>query len=89
MKFTWHEAKRRSNLTKHGLDFADAAQVFSGPTATVDDEGEYGGEPRFLTTGLLGVQVVIIAHTETDRAIRIISMRKAERHEIQDFFSYL
>lgn len=28
MRFTWHESKRRSNLVKHGLDFADAARVF-------------------------------------------------------------
>jgi uncharacterized protein len=31
MRFTWTESKRRSNLAKHGLDFADAKKVFAGP----------------------------------------------------------
>ncbi len=47
------------------------------------------GEQRFNTTGLLGTSVVVITHTETDDTIHIISMRKAENHEIEDFFSYL
>lgn len=28
MEFEWDEAKARSNLTKHGIDFADATAVF-------------------------------------------------------------
>lgn len=31
MQFEWDEAKNRSNFVKHGLDFADAEQVLSGP----------------------------------------------------------
>jgi len=88
MNFTWHETKRATNLKKHGLDFAEAEKVFSGPTATLED-GMYGNEQRFNTTGLLGVKVVVITHTETDTEIRIISMREAEQHEIKEFFSYL
>ncbi len=88
LNFTWHETKRKTNIKKHGLDFADAGQVFSGPTATVED-GTYGEEQRFNTTGLLGIKVIVITHTETEREIRIISMREAEKHEIKEFFSYL
>ena len=88
MDFTWHETKRKTNLKKHGLDFADADQVFSGPTVTVDDE-VYGDEQRYNTTGLLGVKVVVITHTETESEIRVISMREAEQYEIKKFFSYL
>ena len=32
MKVVWDEAKRRANLKKHGLDFADAAQVLASIT---------------------------------------------------------
>jgi uncharacterized DUF497 family protein len=88
LNLTWHETKRKTNIKKHGLDFADAGQVFSGPTATVED-GTYGKEQRFNTTGLLGIKVIVITHTETEREIRIISMREAEKHEIKEFFSYL
>jgi len=89
MHFLWHEPKRRSNLNKHGLDFADAEQVFAGPTLTTGDAGSHYGEQRFNTLGLLGATVVCICHTESDEAIRIISMRRAENHEIEQLFGYL
>lgn len=88
MNFTWHDTKRKTNLAKHGLDFAEAGQVFSGPTATVEDR-MYGNEQRFNTTRLLDIKVVVITHTETEDEIRIISKREAEKHEIKEFFSYL
>lgn len=46
-------------------------------------------ENRFSTIGLLGVDVVVIAHTETVDVIHIISMRKAERYEQKNYFANL
>lgn len=89
MNFTWDPVKARANLKKHGLDFEHGEQVFNGPTSTEEDARDYRGEQRFNTTGLLGVQVVVISHTETDTEIHFISMRKAENHEAKKFFSYL
>jgi uncharacterized DUF497 family protein len=89
MRFTWNETKRRSNLKKHGLDFADGPRVLNGPTLTEEDRRPYQGEQRFNTMGLLGVAVVVICHTETEDEIHIISMREAENHETRKFFSYL
>ncbi|MCL2635571.1 MAG: BrnT family toxin [Betaproteobacteria bacterium] len=89
MKFTWDETKRRANLEKHGCDFADARKVFAGPTMTFEDDRDYGGEQRFNTTGFLGTAIVTISHTETENEIRIISMRKAENHEIDALSRYL
>jgi uncharacterized DUF497 family protein len=82
MQFEWDEAKNRSNFVKHGLDFADAEQVLSGPCVTfVDDRFDYG-EKRFTTLGLLAGRVVVIAHTARSGDVtRIISMRKANRRE--------
>jgi uncharacterized protein len=88
MNFTWHEVKRKANLKKHGFDFADASKVFVGATVTDEDPRDYAGEQRFNTVGLLETTVVVITHTESDNEIHIISMRKAERHEIRTFFSY-
>lgn len=31
MEFEWDENKRRSNLSKHGIDFVRAASIFSSP----------------------------------------------------------
>jgi len=89
MKFVWHESKRVQNLQKHGLDFVQAEQVFAGPTLTVEDARDYDGEQRFNTIGFLGTTLVTLCHTETDDHIRIISMRKADHHEIELLARYL
>jgi uncharacterized DUF497 family protein len=81
MTYEWDEAKNRTNFAKHGLDFEDAEQVFTGPCVTfVDDRFDYG-EDRLITLGLLAGRAVIIAHAPRGEATRIISMRKANRRE--------
>lgn len=69
------------NRRKHHLDFADAEAVFSGATFTLNDDRFEYGEDRFITLGLLRGIVVVIAHTERDEVIRIVSMRKATKNE--------
>ncbi len=82
MIYEWDEAKNRSNFAKHGLDFADAEQVLTGPcVAFVDSRFDYG-EVRLTTLGLLAGRVVVIAHAlRAEGTTRIISMRKANRRE--------
>ena len=86
MKFTWDETKRKGNLIKHGLNFADVRRVFSGPTFTFPDSRFDYDEERFVTIGLLEADVVVIVHTETTTEIRIISMRKGTANEQKIFF---
>jgi hypothetical protein len=81
MNYEWDEAKNRSNMAKHGLNFEDAAQVFDGPCVTFEDDRFPYGEERFLTLGLLAQRLVVIAHSSRDEATRIISMRKGNRRE--------
>jgi uncharacterized DUF497 family protein len=90
VEFEWNDAKRIANLQKHKIDFADLAEVFENETATeVDERFEYG-EDRLLTFGLLQGEVVAIVHTETEIGpsivVRIISARKAEKHEQEHYF---
>jgi uncharacterized protein len=86
MKFAWDEAKRQSNISKHGIDFVGIEEVFEGETITVfDDRFDYG-EERFITLGLFNGRVVVIAHTETAEIIRIISVRKATKNEETGYF---
>ncbi len=87
--FVWDEAKRRLNLRNHGIDFADAEKIFRGVTFTAEDTREDYGEQRFLTLGLLEDQVVSVAHTEQGDEIRIISIRKATKHEARFYFSQI
>jgi uncharacterized DUF497 family protein len=86
VRFEWDEAKRESNILKHGIDFTDAEKVFEGGTVTIlDDRFDYG-EDRFITLGLLDARVVVVIHTETDAVIRIISARKATKNEEISYF---
>jgi uncharacterized DUF497 family protein len=89
MKIIWDDDKRRTNIQKHGFDFADAATLLDSLTYTFEDARFAYGERRFITMGMLGETVVVIAHTETARQIRIISMRKATKHEQTLYFENL
>jgi uncharacterized DUF497 family protein len=85
MRFQWDEAKRQSNIRRH-IDFLAARVVFAGKTVTfLDDRFDYG-EARYLTLGLLWGRAVAISHVETDKEIRIISIRKASKNEEEVYF---
>jgi uncharacterized protein len=86
MRFTWDEAKRKSNLIKHGLDFADAERVFELPILLSEDGRNDYGEQRMLALGILDAVVVVIVHVELDETIRIISMRKGDKYEANLYF---
>ena len=86
MTFTWDETKRRANIAKHGLDFADAEKMFAGPMVLFEDDRSDYGEQRMIGIGLLDYLVVLIVHTETNDTIRIISMRKAESDETDLYY---
>lgn len=82
MHYSFDSAKRAANLRKHGLDLEDARQVIeSGDTVTFEDLRYEYDEPRFITFGMLREQVVVIVTAEVESHIRVISLRKADRHE--------
>lgn len=86
MRYIWNDTKRRANLRKHGLDFADAEQVFAGPMVLIEDQREDYNEQRMIGIGLLNFLVVLIVHVESDETIRIISMRKADENETNLYY---
>ena len=83
MIFTWDLRKNAANVKKHGIDFREAATVFSDPLSTTfpdDDHSE--AERRFLTIGTSAKgSLLVIAHTEEGDTIRIISARPATPRE--------
>lgn len=89
MKFEWDEAKRRTNVAKHGIDFADLEPLFDGLTVTMLDNRFDYGEARFVTFGILNGIVLMVVHTETDTVIRLISARKAAKNEEKYYFEEL
>ena len=82
----WDQRKHQPNLKKHGFDFADADRVFDGVTFTYEDDRIAYGEQRFVTLGSLNGTLVSIVHTERADHIRVISMRKATKHEREIYF---
>jgi uncharacterized DUF497 family protein len=82
VKFDWDERKNRANIKKRHFDFADAEEVFDGPMYIAPDTREDYGEDRWIGIGDFRGRIVVIAFTERDDdTIRIISMRKALKHE--------
>lgn len=63
MEISFDPAKRAATLAGRGLDFADAAEVFAGPTVTIEDDRREYGEIRWITMGLLGERVVVLVWT--------------------------
>lgn len=87
MRYTYDPKKRAANLKKHGLDFKDARQVIEGERTVTFEDRRFGyEEQRFVTLGMLRGRVVMIATTESEEEIRVISMRRAERHEEEIYY---
>jgi uncharacterized protein len=84
--FEWDKQKNRENIRNHGLDFADAPEVFLGPLLADLDTREDYGEDRYIGVGFLRGLVVVVVFTDRgDDTIRIISLRKALKHERDKF----
>jgi len=85
MDYEWDPHKARSNLRKHGIDFADATTVFSDEYAlTIPDDDP--DEERFVTMGMdaLG-RILVVVYTWRGERIRIISARKADSYECKQY----
>lgn len=90
MKISFDEAKRATTLMERGLDFADADQVFAGPTVTIEDSRRDYGETRWITMGLLGQRAVVLVWTPRGcDSRRVISMRHAHDDEVERFGLHL
>lgn len=83
MRFEWNALKAAANLRKHGVSFDEAASVFFDPlSATGNDPDHSLDERRFVTFGLSSSgRLLVVAHTEHDEVIRIITARQATRSE--------
>ena len=84
MRFEWNEAKRRSNIEKHAIDFRDVAAVFDG-RLVMSRQSSRDREERFVTVGAISGRIVAVVWTwRGENCIRIISARRArdaeERH---------
>ena len=86
MTFEWEETKNRSNIRKHGLDFADAVEMFRGVLIVDPDTREDYGEKRWVGIGSIRARTAYVVFTEpSPETIRIISLRKATSRERKQY----
>ena len=81
MGYEWDEAKRQSNIEKHGIDFADAVKIFDEFAVSRQDTRADYGELRFLATGMLEGREISVVYTPRGENTRIISARRARVEE--------
>jgi len=85
MDFEWDEAKRHSNLEKHGIDFRRARQIFDG-RPRLDTASPRGDEHRIVTVAISNETFIAVAWTlRSGDRIRIISARRARREEERQY----
>ena len=87
LKFDWNNSKARDNYAKHGVSFELARDVFKDPFAIefLDDRQDYG-EERYVILGLVHGQVLYVGYAERNDIFRIISARRATKHEQEIYF---
>ena len=87
IQFEWDSKKSQSNKRKHGITFEEASTIFGDPLSiTIDDSAHSIGEDRFVTIGTsVNDKLIVVAHTERNDIIRIISARKATRNEKRQY----
>jgi uncharacterized DUF497 family protein len=92
LDIVWDDAKARTNVTKHGVTFAQAATVLLDPLAlTVFDAAHSDTEERWFTLGQASDgQLLAVLHTyrtldANSARIRLISARTATRQERQQY----
>ena len=86
MRFEWDPAKAAVNRNKHGIDFETAQFIFEDPCCVSFVDGIVDGEERWHGIGMIeGIVVLVVVHTygnyDGEEVIRIISARRATRHE--------
>jgi hypothetical protein len=83
VRYEWNNAKAALNYRKHGIDFVDAIAALEDPNRLEDIGVESDvGEERVMVIGAAHGQVLFVVTTQRgEETCRIISARKATRHE--------
>lgn len=86
-EFSWREEKAAANLQKHGVSFDRAMRAVRDPFAIeAIDERENYGEERVNLVGMSEGMLLHVTYTEREGRIHIISVRRAEKHEQDNYY---
>ena len=86
MEFEWDQDKSDECFSERGFDFAYAVNAFLDPDRQIrqDNRWDYG-EDRYQLLGAIKRRVFVVVYTLRGDVIRIISARKANQREVQDY----
>jgi uncharacterized DUF497 family protein len=86
-EFEWDRDKAAANWREHGVAFHEAINAFRDPFAVerIDDREDYA-EERINLIGMCNGILTHVTYTERGERVRIISARRAERHEQDDYY---
>ncbi len=91
LRFTWDEEKSLTNRRKHGISFDEAKTAFHDENAKVYFNPDHSEtEDRFILLGMsLQLRLLVVCHCyrEAEAVVRIISARKADKAEQEDYWS--
>ena len=89
LRFEWDARKAAANVRKHGVSFEEARTAFLDDNALLrPDDDHSDDEDRFLLLGLSGrLRTLVVCHCyrQEDEVIRLISARKANSLERQQY----
>ena len=86
MEFEFDTTKSTSNRKKHGVDFKDAQKLWNDPNL-IEIPAKIGDEPRFLVIGRISGKLWAGIITYRNDKIRIISVRRARKEEVDIYES--
>ncbi len=88
--FEWDDRKQEANLEKHGISFEEARTAFYDESALVFFDPDHSeDEDRFILLGLsFKPRVLVVCHCfrESESSIRLLSARKADKGEEQEYW---
>ncbi|MFN9638369.1 MAG: BrnT family toxin [Synechococcaceae cyanobacterium] len=85
MRYDFDPGKDSSNLSKHGLSLAAAAELsWDAALVWVDDRTDYG-EVRMVALAPIGEILFFVAFVDRETVRRIISFRRANRREVNHY----
>jgi uncharacterized DUF497 family protein len=80
--FEYDDDKSQANLEKHGIDFLDAQALWEDPDL-LEIRARSDDEPRFLVIGRIGLRHWSAVVTYRNGTIRLISVRRSRRREVE------
>jgi uncharacterized DUF497 family protein len=85
VRIVFDPEKDATNLSKHGVSLAAAAELdWDAALAWIDDRADYG-EQRIVALAPMGDRLFFVVFVDRVEARRVISLRRANRREVSHY----